>query len=127
LQQLQREEDTGYGQFTVAPHSLRRVVLMPFQIPGNRAFTPISIHKNAPPVSGVYGISNAARWILIDESDDIQASLMRHFESRANLPGRHIASGFTFEVCEPSHRSQRKQQLVTELHPAANGNGKPAY
>lgn len=100
---------------------------MPFQIPGNRAFTPVSIHKNAPPASGIYGISNASRWIFIDESDDIQASLMQHFASRNTLPAGHVPSGFTFEVCEPGRRSERKQQLVAELHPVVNGNGRPAY
>jgi hypothetical protein len=100
---------------------------MPFQIPGNRAFTSVSIHKNAPAASGVYGISNALRWILIGEADDIQAALMRHFESRNTLPGGWVPSGFTFELCEPSRRLERKQQLVAELHPVGGGIARGVY
>ena len=90
---------------------------MPFNNHGNRAFTFHSIGNNAPIASGVYGLSNAAGWIYVGESDNIQGQLLRHLRSGDAI--RH-ASGFTFELCPPEQRIARQNQLVVELAPIVN-------
>lgn len=67
---------------------------MPFEQLTPRSLTPTSVRANAPPVSGVYGISNALRWICIGESDNIQSSLLVHLRQgdpalTKRQPARH--------------------------------------
>ena len=95
---------------------------MPFENHGSRSFTAISIQKNAPSASGVYGLSNAREWIYIAETDDIQAALQSHLHDRGPLT-THQPSGFTFELSGAAHRVGRRDRLVEELHPAANRSG----
>jgi hypothetical protein len=93
---------------------------MPFNTHGNRAFTFHSIGNNAPAASGVYGLSNAAGWIYVGESDDIQGQLLRHLRSGDAIQQAQSPSGFTFELCAREHRLARQQQLVIELAPIGN-------
>ena len=47
---------------------------MPFEEPISRPLTSAGVHRYAPAVSGVYGISNAREWIYIGETDNIQST-----------------------------------------------------
>jgi hypothetical protein len=93
---------------------------MPFENHGNRSFTPISVHKNAPAASGVYGLSNSRTWIYIGEATDIRAELLKHLQHPDELLREHTPSGFTFELSEPGSRVDRQSQLVSELEPIGN-------
>ena len=92
---------------------------MPFENHGSRSFTAASVQKNAPSASGVYGLSNAREWIYVAETDDIQAALQKHLHDQGPIT-MHAPSGFTFELSEAGQRVGRRDQLVDELHPAAN-------
>ncbi len=94
---------------------------MPFENHGNRSFTTVSIVKNAPPVSGVYGLSDARGWIYVGEAADIQAELLRHQQNPDEFLRQHPPSGFTYERSTERQRIERQNQLVSELKPIGNG------
>jgi hypothetical protein len=93
---------------------------MPFEHHGNRSFTAISIAKNAPPSSGVYGLADACRWIYIGETADIQAELLRHLQNPPAFLRQYSPTGFTYEVGTAGQRIDRQNQLVFELDPIGN-------
>ena len=93
---------------------------MPFVNHGNRSFTKISIDKNAPAASGVYGLSNPRQWIYVGESADIQAELLNHLQNPDRFLKEHAPSGFTFELSSADQRIERQNQLVFELEPIGN-------
>lgn len=88
---------------------------MPFARHSGFAFTPVSVRQNAPACPGVYGLSNANGWILIDAADNIQATLLNHLRH-----DRMTATGFTFEPCDAAQQTDRRSRLIAELHPTAN-------
>ena len=93
---------------------------MPFENHGNRSFTAMSIGKNAPPASGVYGLADARQWIYIGETADIQAELLRHLQNPHEFLSEHPPSGFTYELTHAGQRIERQSQLVFELEPIGN-------
>ena len=92
---------------------------MPFENHGNRSFTMVSIGKNAPPASGVYGLADARQWIYVGEAADIQAELLRHLKNPHAFLREHPPSGFTYELSGAGQRIGRRNQLVLELKPIA--------
>jgi len=93
---------------------------MAFQNHGNRSFTQISVHKNAPAASGVYGLSDAREWLYIGECADIRAELLNHLKNPTEFLRAHTPLGFTYELSSASDRLNRQKQLVSQLNPAAN-------
>ena len=93
---------------------------MPFDVHGNRAFTEISILKNAPAASGVYGLSNAREWIYVGESDNLQLRLLAHLRKMEPAIAAQAPTGFTYELCLPTDRIGRQNRLVLELEPVHN-------
>ncbi len=92
---------------------------MPFQNFAPRSFREAEIRGNVPALSGVYGLSNAREWILIAETDNLQASLLQHLQQAATqFP--QPPSGFVFEVSDQSARAGRKNRLIAEYSPAGN-------
>lgn len=87
---------------------------MPFDRNFPRSFSALSIRQHAPAYSGVYGLSNARGWLYIGESDNIQESLLAHLSSAEE------ATGFVFEICDPSMRAMRQDRLIFEYEPARN-------
>ena len=76
-----------------------------------------SIKAKAPPVSGVYGLYNRKRYILIGESADIRRALLQHEKKPALRFGLSRPIGFTFEVCSEELRVQRAEELTAEYRP----------
>lgn len=93
---------------------------MSFMQHGARLFSETSIRNNAPETSGVYGISNAAEWIFIGETSNIQASLMEHLEETNTRLANRKPTGFTYEKCSPAERIQRQDALVRQYEPFCN-------
>ena len=93
---------------------------MPFENAGNRSFTMISVDKNAPAASGVYGLSNARQWIYVGETDNIQAELFKHLRSPSDFLRSQQPSGFTYELRPAEERVRRQNELVFELEPVGN-------
>ncbi|HEY1219091.1 MAG: hypothetical protein ABSE42_15280 [Bryobacteraceae bacterium] len=93
---------------------------MPFENHGNRPFNAISVDKNAPAASGVYGLSNAREWIYVGESANIHAELRKQLQSPNQALREHTASGFTYELSASEQRIERQNQLVRELRPIGN-------
>jgi hypothetical protein len=89
------------------------------------SFTFASVRQNAPPRSGVYGISNATEWLLIGSAEDVQAALHGHLKEVGTPLRSKAATGFTFEECEPAARQGRQDRLVLELRPACNASANP--
>lgn len=89
---------------------------MPFESCFARAFTALTIEREAPAASGVFGISNSERWIFIEETENIRASLMEYL---ANSSGRStdLPSGFSFELSPSYSRTARRDRLIAELDP----------
>jgi hypothetical protein len=94
---------------------------MPFDSPFPRSFSASSIREYAPASSGVYGISNASQWLLIDETDNLQSALLAHLSGvDASLRGGN-PTGFVIEICDISQRAARRQRLSSEYHPSCQG------
>jgi len=91
---------------------------MPFVNYVSRTFTAASIHQYAPAAAGVYGLSNSHEWILIGETDNIQATLLEHRREQNTKLVQRDPKGFTFEVCADGMRSIRRLVLARELKPA---------
>jgi len=97
---------------------------MPFQNCAGHTFSQFSIQKTAPPLSGVYGISNGHEWIFVGVADDIQAALFSHLRETGTLLQARTPMGFVFEVCGPSDRIARQNRLVLEMEPVCNRHGR---
>jgi hypothetical protein len=96
---------------------------VPFEGYGGFSFSPVSVQRNAPSMPGVYGLSNAHEWIFVGVADDIRAALLRHLQESNSPIKSRVPTGFTFEICHPSHWSARVARLVTELSPVCNKKG----
>jgi hypothetical protein len=93
---------------------------MPFDRFFPRPFLTGAIETYAPSVSGVYGISNAAEWIFIGESDDIRSALLTHSQEAGTALMKRQPTGFVFEVCDRARRAARQDRLVLEYEPRCN-------
>jgi hypothetical protein len=92
---------------------------MPFENCFGRVFTAVTIKREAPEASGVYGISNSRRWLYIAETENIRASLMGYLaDSAAN--SQDAPSGFSFELSPAYSRTARRDRLISELAPLQN-------
>ncbi len=89
---------------------------MPFESRFARSFTAVTIEREAPAASGVYGISNAECWIFIEESENIRASLMGQLANFTGQPS-DLPSGFSFELSPAYSRIARRDRLIAELTP----------
>jgi cell division septation protein DedD len=91
---------------------------MPWQLNGHYySFTESSIRANVPPISGVYGLYNIKYQVLIGESANIRATLLRHEKETRFGFGPYRPTGFTFEIQSPESRVQRAQELIREYRP----------
>jgi len=92
---------------------------MPFENCFGRVFTAVTIEREAPEASGVYGISNSRRWLYIAETENIRASLMGYL---ADCPpnSRDLPAGFSFELSPAYNRTARRDRLIVELAPLQN-------
>ena len=90
---------------------------MPFARHSGYSFTAVSVRQNAPAWGGIYGLSNAQAWIYIHAVDDIQAALLDHLNERSPSLDFRSVTGFTFELCDTTERSQRCSRLIEELRP----------
>jgi hypothetical protein len=93
---------------------------VPFENHGNRSFNHVSIGRNAPAASGVYGLSDSQQWLYVGETSDIQRELLKHLHQPSAFLKGHNPSGFTFELSPPESRIARQSQLVAELEPIGN-------
>jgi excinuclease UvrABC nuclease subunit len=93
---------------------------MPFEGYGGFSYTPVSVHKNAPALPGVYGLSNSRQWIFVGAAANIQSALMAHLMDRDSAIRALSPAGFTFEVCHPDVHAARVERLVKELSPPIN-------
>jgi predicted GIY-YIG superfamily endonuclease len=80
----------------------------------------VSVDKNVPAASGVYGLSNARQWIYVGETADIHAELFKHLQHPNTFLKGHSPSGFTYELSPAQYRAERRNQLVSELEPIGN-------
>jgi hypothetical protein len=85
-----------------------------------RSVTAISVQKNAPESSGVYGLSNGREWIFIGEANNIRARLLEHLQETGTLLKGRMPTGFTFKECPPSDRVIRQNLLVRRFEPFCN-------
>ena len=93
---------------------------MPFTTFIPYTFSMNSVQINAPALSGVYGISNAREWILIGETDNIRATLLRHLTEMHTPLQEREPTGFVFEICVAYNRITRQERLIQEYQPACN-------
>jgi hypothetical protein len=93
---------------------------MPFEHLIPRPFAQGPIHAYAPMASGVYGISNALKWLYIGETDDIRGALLTHLDEYESPLMMSKPAGFVFEVCDRSRRTARQDRLVYEYGPTCN-------
>ena len=90
---------------------------MPFDRFVPYAFSLVSVQKNAPAMSGVYGLSDAREWLFIEESDNIRASLVRHLQETHTPLLEREPTGFIFELCVSYNRVARQERLIQEYRP----------
>ena len=89
---------------------------MPFENCFGRVFTAVTIEREAPEASGVYGISNSQRWLYIADTENIRASLMGYLANPSG-PLADLPSGFSFELSPSYSRIARRDRLIAELSP----------
>lgn len=89
---------------------------MPFENCFGRVFTAVTIQREAPEASGVYGLSNSRRWLYIGETENIRASLMGYLANTAANP-QDPPTGFSFELSPAYNRTARRDRLIAELAP----------
>ena len=89
---------------------------MPFENCFGRVFTAVTIERDAPEASGVYGISNSQRWLYIAETENIRASLMGYLADCA-ANSQDPPAGFSFELSPAYSRTARRDRLIAELTP----------
>lgn len=93
---------------------------MPFAEPFPRAFSVRSICSHAPAAPGISGISNSRQWILIEQTEDIQESLLAHVSERNGAVQAMSPTGFNFELCDGPLQPSRQNRLVMEYEPVVN-------
>jgi hypothetical protein len=93
---------------------------MPFEGYGGFTFSLVSVQRNAPPLPGVYGLSNAKQWIYVGAAINVQAALLAHLRETDSRLKSLSPTGFTFELCDPGHHAARQARLVGELAPPCN-------
>ena len=92
---------------------------MPFENCFGRVFTAVTIEREAPEASGVYGISNSRHWLYVAETENIRASLMGYLaDCTAN--SKDSPAGFSFELSPAGSRTARRDRLIAELAPRQN-------
>ena len=75
------------------------------------------IITSAPAESGVFGLYNRQFQIMIGESENIQASLLRHLEDPELRARRYRPSDFSFETCAAKLRKQKAVELIESFRP----------
>lgn len=94
---------------------------MAFQAKHSRySFTPASVKQNAPPLPGVYALSNAREWVLVGTADDVRAALRAHPNETGTRLRTAAPTGFTFELCDSAAHARRLERLIYELSPSCN-------
>ena len=93
---------------------------MPFEDCAARSFTVQSVRKNAPELSGVYGLSNAREWLFVGQGNNIRAQLLEHLNEVDTALMAQKPKGFAFELCHLPNSSRRQDALVRELEPRCN-------
>jgi len=93
---------------------------MPFADCAARSFTIPSVRKNAPELSGVYGLSNAREWLFVGQGNNIRAQLLEHLNEVDTALMVQKPKGFAFELCPPTELIRRQDALVRELEPRRN-------
>jgi hypothetical protein len=93
---------------------------MPFVHPFSRTFSVPSISKHAPSEPGIYGLSNARHWILIECTADIKGALLAHLSEQNGELDALTPTGFTFELCDAAMQTSRQNRLVMEYEPITN-------
>jgi hypothetical protein len=91
---------------------------MPFSQVFPRSFCASSISTFAPAGPGIYGLSNAKRWIAIAEAENLQQTLLALCAASGSAPTGERPTGFVIEICEPALRATRLHRLVQEYQPA---------
>jgi len=92
---------------------------MPFENCFGRVFTAVTIEREAPEASGVYGISNSHRGLYIADTENIRASLMGYLADNA-ANSQDAPAGFSFELSPAYSRTARRDRLIAELAPLQN-------
>jgi excinuclease UvrABC nuclease subunit len=90
---------------------------MPFAPFAARSFTAVSIQKNAPESSGVYGLFNHRECLFVGQSSNIRSQLLTELREAAEELRAENPTGFTVELCSSGDRALRLQRLVRELGP----------
>jgi hypothetical protein len=90
---------------------------MPFNQITPRPFNAAAISLYAPPLEGVYGITNQREWIFIGVADNIQFSLLDHLSDLGTSLLQHQPAGFVFERCSGVQRVERQRRLIEEYAP----------
>ena len=80
-------------------------------------FTRDEINECVPAVSGVYGLYNRKFQLMIGESDNIQASLLRHLDDPELRPRHYRPTDFSFETCATKVRKQKAVELIESFRP----------
>jgi hypothetical protein len=78
-----------------------------------------SIKQNAPQAAGVYAIYNRA-WIYVGESNNIQGTILEHWNGDHACITTGVPAGFVFELCHQNERVQRQVALTNRFRPPCN-------
>lgn len=96
---------------------------MPFVPFAARSFTSVSIQKNAPEASGIYGLFNHRECLFVGQSSNIRAQLLIDLAELSSSLRIERPTGFAIELCSPGERDIRLESLVRELRPRFRSSG----
>jgi hypothetical protein len=122
-QRLSRESNSEKEPDRIHPFPLdhllpnRKKNAMSWMKPKSYPFSQFSILLYAPPQPAVYGLHTLDRWIYVGETENLRETLQGYFKGDRPSITSWEPSGFCFESCPEASRTQRKNQLVSELRP----------
>jgi predicted GIY-YIG superfamily endonuclease len=96
---------------------------MPFPEQPDQEFTEERILRLPEGESGVYGIFNAARWIYIEQTQDLRARLLEHVRMQSAEYVRILGerpTGWCAEFAAAPQIDYREAALIREFQPRCN-------
>jgi hypothetical protein len=89
-------------------------------------FTHRAVIDKAPTASGVYSIFSSQRWVYVDESDDIQKSLLAHLNDPTFCPNEFSPLSFSFQETSPAERRATLDAWLAARDPACTFRNEPS-
>jgi len=79
-----------------------------------------SVLRNAPEVSGIYGLCNGDQWVYIGHTSSLRKALLEYLRGQMPYVLQWQPRHFMFEVLPYKERISRQKALVAHYQPTCN-------